>query len=59
MIGHLITSIFKSGIRILGGITCIILMALNNITVGLIVLAAAFTGAELLGILEEILDKRK
>lgn len=49
--GHMYTSMAKSVVRIL---TCIIALADNSI----IILASGLCAAELLGVLEEILDRR-
>lgn len=49
--GHMYTSMTKSAVRIL---TCILALADNSI----IILASGLCAAELLGVLEEILDRR-
>lgn len=49
--GHLVISLIKSGIRIVGS-----LVAINTKSVHPI--AACFLLAEILGVLEEIVDKR-
>ena len=56
---HFKISIFKSLIRIIGCIIGIILTVFNNIDSGAIVTFSCLGVAEILGILEELFDKRK
>lgn len=56
---HFKISIIKSILRIAGCIIAIILTCLNLLLPSLITLSSALGVAELLGILEEVYDKRK
>lgn len=56
---HFQLSIYKSIIRLCGSIGAICLGLWLNVVAGLVVLGASYGIAEILGILEEIFDKRK
>lgn len=56
---HFTTSILKSILRIAGLITTIFLAAFDLIKPSIITAASALALAEILGIAEEFLDKRK
>lgn len=56
--GHFIVSIIKSLLRI-GGCLAAWIVAYSNPQAGVIVLAGSLCGAEVLGVLEEVLDKRE
>ena len=59
MLRHFITSMIKSFIRIGGGIATIVCVCFGFIETSIITLASSLGFAELLGILEELLDERK
>ena len=56
---HFIISLIKSILRIVGCIGGVIYAATNLLTIGLLFISVIFSIAEVLGILEEIFDKRK
>lgn len=56
---HFKVSIIKSLIRILGCVAACILVAFNHILYCILTLGISLSIAELLGILEEIMDERK
>lgn len=56
--GHFIVSLIKSLLRI-GGCTAAWVAAWSNPQVGVVILAGSLCGAEVLGVLEEVLDKRE
>lgn len=49
--GHLIISLIKSGVRVVGGIVTLITKSVIPVAIGVIV-------AEIGGVLEELVDKR-
>ena len=55
---HFNISIFKSLLRILGS-TATIILTFININIAVFVFAVSYGTAEILGILEEVFDKRK
>lgn len=55
---HFNISIFKSLLRILGSTATVVLVFIN-IHIALFVFAVSYGVAEILGILEEVFDKRK
>lgn len=57
-INHFNISIIKSILRIIGSIVTIILLTINE-GIAIINFSAFYAMAELLGILEEVFDKRK
>lgn len=58
--GHFIISVAKSAMRIIGCFACMIFVGrVEDYYNGIMVLAGSFLFAEILGILEEIVDKRK
>lgn len=56
---HFNISLIKSILRIVGCIGGVICAATNLLTIGLLFVSVLFGAAEVLGILEEIFDKRK
>lgn len=56
---HFNISLIKSILRIVGCIGGVIYAATNLFTIGLLFISILFGTAEVLGILEEIFDKRK
>lgn len=56
---HFKISLIKSLLRIVGCIVGVVYAATNLLTIGLLLISILFGTAEVLGILEEIFDKRK
>lgn len=56
---HFNLSLIKSIIRILGGMISIVPLLYDSLNLSIILLGSSLALAEILGILEEIFDKRK
>ena len=59
MLRHFIVSLFKSVLRIFGGIVAIVIAAIGNIFAGILAISISIISAEILGVIEELVDDRR